>query len=115
MPARLIPLLMGAAALAACQSVPLSRPAPDIRLDEDAPLIEALYLGGEMGGEDLAGGPEVGPADIAPLTMPGQLKPLPPREEPRPGLKPPQAIEAANASSAIQPSTDNYMNAVQEI
>ena len=113
MPARLITLLMGAASLAACQSLPFSEPAPDIRLDAEEPLIEALYLGEVILEEELAGAPEPGLAVLGTFVMPSELPPVPPSEAPAASLKPHQAIEAANASSAIQPSTDNYMNAVQ--
>lgn len=113
MPVRLTTLLMGAASLAACQSMPFSEPAPDIRLDAEEPLFEALYLGEEIIGEELAGAPESGFADPGTFVMPSELPPVPPREAPAASLKPHQAIEAANASSAIQPSTDNYVNAVQ--
>ncbi|WP_081812291.1 P-type conjugative transfer protein TrbG [Hyphomonas chukchiensis] len=44
--------------------------------------------------------------------VPGQLKPMPTKAE-TPSLKPYQAIEAANGKAAIEPSLDNYMNAIQ--
>ncbi|MBU1287183.1 MAG: P-type conjugative transfer protein TrbG [Alphaproteobacteria bacterium] len=44
--------------------------------------------------------------------MPGQLKPMP-TEADAPSLQPYQAIETANGKAAIEPSLDNYMNAIQ--
>lgn len=108
----LITLLLGAACLAGCESLTLPPEGPDIVLDE-APFIEAVYLGGEDGlaseailASDDAPivsrtyGPSVKPEDLAGSTNGVDVKPY-------------QAIERANAQAAIEPSADNYMNAIQ--
>jgi type IV secretion system protein VirB9 len=101
--------------LAACETLGIDTRSPDIVLD-DGEFIEAVYL-------DEADLPENDPEQTgvqravyrtyAPTTMPGQLKPIPPVETKATDLKPFQAIEAANSQAAIQPSPDNYMNAIQ--
>lgn len=109
---RSLPVLFAALSLGACETLSVSEPAPDITLDE-APYIEAFLISDEPEHDILAGGDAAGPAMFEPLTMPGQLRPHPEDETPAPNLRPDQAIDAANASAAIQPSSDNYMNAIQ--
>lgn len=112
MNARFMPVLFAALSLGACETLRPTEAAPDITLDE-APYIEALYLSGDPGEDLLAGGDAFDPAMFEGLTMPGQLRPLPEDETPAPDLRPDEAIDAANASAAIQPSSDNYLNAIQ--
>lgn len=111
-------ILFAATSLAACETLPGSG-GPDIILDEPA-YVEDLYLAPEPEEvTDLAPPPEVTIATYRTYTptrlqapMPGQLKPMP--EAPAaPSLKPYEAIEAANGRAAIEPSLDNYMNAIQ--
>lgn len=107
-------LLISLLALAGCETLNFDQRFPDIALD-DEPLIEAIYLE-----EAEASEPEIVPTltpvsyqTFAPTVMPGQLKPLPREEPAQPALKPYQAIDKANDSAAIEPSLDNYMNAIQ--
>lgn len=112
---RLPLILLATAALTACESLNLQTKAPDIVLDE-APMVEAIYLEGNVDDElmDLPDTPDLTPVVYQPFTpMPGQLKPIPPNDPLPPSLKPFQAIEKANDSAAIEPSLDNYMNAIQ--
>lgn len=109
MPVRIISLLSGAVSIAACQSLPGPHPVPDIRLDEEV-FIEAAHI------EDLVPEDETGPDEALlpePLIMPGQLQPFPPEDTREADVRPDRAIDAANASAAIQPTPDNYMNAIQ--
>lgn len=107
----LISILLGVISLSACETMEFNQKAPDITLDEE-PFIEAVYLSEEREPE-LAGvdgdqspviartfGPSIAPATLA-------------RSERQETLRPHQAIDRANASAAIQPSSANYMNAIQ--
>jgi type IV secretion system protein VirB9 len=107
-------ILLALSALAACESLP-APVGPDITLDEPA-YVEDLYLAPDEEGGDIA---DADPAPVAvsyqtyaPAIMPGQMKPLPAETE-SPSLKPYQAIETANGKAAVEPSLDNYMNAIQ--
>jgi len=111
---RLSLTLISVLALAGCETINFDKRFPDIVLD-DEPLIEAVYLEHEADPLPVEA-PQLTPASyqtFAPTVMPGQLKPIPPNEAPSPALKPYQAIEKANDSAAIEPSLDNYMNAIQ--
>lgn len=106
----LIPLTLALTCLAGCETLGLSEKAPDIVLD-DAPFIEAVYLAGDEPGEAVlvqADLPVVaktfGPA-ISPGTLAGTEAPK--------SLRPDLAIDQANARAAIEPSAENYMNAIQ--
>ncbi|HBJ40818.1 MAG TPA: P-type conjugative transfer protein TrbG, partial [Hyphomonas sp.] len=115
---RLALILLASTALAACESFPAAV-GPDITLDEPD-YVEDLYLAPDVEETDIAD------ADLVPTpvvyrtytptsvtgAMPGQLKPMP-TEADAPSLKPYQAIETANGKAAIEPSLDNYMNAIQ--
>jgi len=115
---RLALILLASSALAACESFPAAV-GPDITLDEPD-YVEDLYLAPDVEETDIAD------ADLAPTpvvyrtytptsvtgAMPGQLKPMP-AEADAPSLKPYQAIETANGKAAVEPSLDNYMNAIQ--
>ena len=107
-------ILLASSALAACESLPASV-GPDITLDEPA-YVEDLYLAPDEEGSDVA---DADPAPVAlayqtyaPAIMPGQMKPMPAETE-APSLKPYQAIETANGKAAVEPSLDNYINAIQ--
>ena len=92
-----------AALLAACET---TDPYENFVLD-DAEFMEAIYL------NDSAAVPTV-MERIEPIAMAGQLKPLnekPIAEGPR--LKPYEAIDQANASAAIEPNGENFINAIQ--
>jgi len=115
---RLALILLASPALAACETLPTSL-GPDITLDEPD-YVEDLYLAPDAEETEVANAePAPEPVvyrtytpTIVSGTVPGQLKPLPPKTE-TPSLKPYQAIEAANGKAAIEPSLDNYMNAIQ--
>lgn len=101
--------------LAACETLGIDTRSPDILLDEGE-FIEAVYLDEAdlpVTDPEPAGVQQTVYRTYAPTTMPGQLKPIPPVETKTGSLKPFQAIEAANSQAAIQPSPDNYMNAIQ--
>lgn len=107
----LIIILLGAAFLTACESLDLGAKTPDIILD-DEPFIEAVYLSEDEVAPVLETaspaipvvartfGPSVSPSQLA-----GAVE-----DEP---LAPHKAIDRANASAAIEPSSANYMNAIQ--
>ena len=109
---------LACAVLTACESVP-ANVGPDIILD--APdRVEDLYLAPEYGIGDLSStdrGPEplletVNAPDDLSIVGQDHLLPIP-AETAAPSLKPYEAIEAANGKAAMEPSTDNYMNAIQ--
>lgn len=107
----LITILLGAVFLSACETMELGPKAPDIKLD-DEPFIEAIYLSGEEEADDAVPAAVEEPLiartfgpSITPETVAGS--------EGGTDLMPYQAIERANASAAIEPSSANYMNAIQ--
>lgn len=115
---RLALILLASSALAACETLPKSL-GPDITLDEPD-YVEDLYLAPDVEETEVAEN-EPAPEPVVYRTytptivsgaVPGQLKPMPTKTE-TPSLKPYQAIEAANGKAAIEPSLDNYMNAIQ--
>lgn len=113
---RLVLILLASSALAACETLPASR-GPDIHLDEPD-YVEDLYLAPDVAeteaqGAEPAPEPAVyyAPANVA-AEVPDPLKAMPAKTE-VPSLKPYQAIETANGKAAIEPSLDNYMNAIQ--
>ena len=75
---------------------------------DDAEFVEAVYLSDET---------DVTPIvmeRIEPVAMAGQLKPIEARAVAEgPKLRPYQAIDKANADSAIQPDEGNFINAIQ--
>ena len=111
-------VFLACALLAACESGP-ANVGPDIMLD--APdRIEDIYLTPEYGTGDLPsldGGTEPllqaanMPDDVS-IAMQDHVLPIP-AQTAGPSLKPYEAIEAANGKAAMEPSTDNYMNAIQ--
>tara|TARA_R110000765_G_scaffold41858_1_gene88958 strand:- start:1200 stop:2207 length:1008 start_codon:yes stop_codon:yes gene_type:complete len=107
-------ILLASSALAACESLPATV-GPDITLDEPA-YVEDLYLALDEEGSDVADADHAPVAlayqTYAPVIRPGQMKPMPAETE-APSLKPYQAIETANGKAAVEPSLDNYMNAIQ--
>ncbi len=101
---RLTILLGGAAMLGACETID---PYDNFVLD-DGDYLEAIYLS-----ETADAAPTV-MERIEPVAMAGQLKPL--NEKPiaeGPSLKPHQAIDQANASAAVEPNGQNFINAIQ--
>ncbi|MEH6490275.1 P-type conjugative transfer protein TrbG [Hyphomonas oceanitis] len=112
---RLALILIGATCLTACETFPAGPGAPDIVLDaevaDDAAFAEDLFLEPD---EDLADAPApLVQTTYHPVPLPGQLKPLPVADASGPPLKPYEAIETANNKASIEPSLDNYMNAIQ--
>ncbi|HAQ75935.1 MAG TPA: P-type conjugative transfer protein TrbG [Hyphomonas sp.] len=111
-------ILLASSALAACESFPAAV-GPDITLDEPD-YVEDLYLAPDaeeihLTDADLSSTPVVYRTytpTIVSGTVPDQLKPMPTKTETQ-SLKPYQAIETANGKAAVEPSLDNYMNAIQ--
>ncbi|MEL6362695.1 MAG: P-type conjugative transfer protein TrbG [Pseudomonadota bacterium] len=102
---RIFFLISLAGLLGACST--LSDPYDNFVLD-DAEFIEAVYLSDDT---------EVAPLiveRIEPIAMAGQLKPIEGRviADTTP-LRPFEAIDQANASSAVQPEQGNFINAIQ--
>lgn len=105
-----IALLLSCAAISGCET--LNTKAPDIVLD-DEPFIEAVYLS--------EADPQVVEIEADPIPEPLVARTFGPSVSPQQlagageteGLKPYQAIERANASAAIEPTSSNYMNAIQ--
>lgn len=103
-------LLLSSVAIAGCET--LNAKAPDIILDAE-PFIEAVYLS--------EADSQVGEIDDEPMPEPLVARTFGPSVSPQQlagageteALKPYQAIEKANASAAIEPSSSNYMNAIQ--
>jgi len=107
-------ILLASTALAACESFPAAI-GPDITLDEPD-YVEDLYLAPDAEETGTAEA-DMEPTPViyrtyTPTMMPGQMKPAPSETE-SPSLKPYQAIETANGKAAVEPSLDNYMNAIQ--
>jgi type IV secretion system protein TrbG len=101
---RIVTILGGASLLGACSTLDAYE---DFVLD-DAEFMEAVYLVEENQAAPLI------MERIEPVAMAGQLKPL--REDPiakGPALKPHQAIDQANASAAVEPDGENFINAIQ--
>ena len=105
-------LLFGLAglSLSGCQTLEgLGPKAPDIVLDEPD-FIEAIYLAEE---------PELTPAVSGEADTPIIARTFGPAVRPQDvtrsvvTVRPDQAIDAANASAAIEPHPDNYLNAIQ--
>ena len=103
-------ILLRVASLTACETFELGPKAPDIVLD-DEPFIEAVYLS-EDAAED-ANTPPIPAEPIVARTFGPSLSPKELSSENDDNLRPYQAIEKANASAAIEPSSANYMNAIQ--
>lgn len=93
-------------ALGACSTLGATNIA-DFKLD-DADFIEAIYSPSE-------GDVETQPLErIEPLALPGQLKPIEDRRVAAiPKLRPDLAIDRANASAAVEPDQDSFINAIQ--
>ena len=106
-------ILLGATALAGCETFTMDSKTADIVLD-DEPFIEAVYLSdADLDGPEVVDTPVAQAPLVARTFGPG----ISPKELAGAGetetLKPYQAIERANASAAIEPSPANYMNAIQ--
>ncbi len=93
-------------ALGACSTIGATNIA-DFKLD-DADFIEAVYSPSEVN-------VETPPLErIEPLALPGQLKPIQSRKVAAiPKLRPDLAIDRANASAAVEPDQDSFINAIQ--
>lgn len=88
-------------------------PVADFELD-DADYLEAVYLPDELDVEDAGPVPPMMLERIVPVAMAGQLKPI--IKEPIAAintLKPHEAIDQANAASAIEPDSGSFVNAIQ--
>ena len=95
-------------ALTACAHITDGKRGHDaFTLDDEGDFIEAVYLPDATEARPLSAEP------LPPLTMPGQLKPLPSAEDEAAPLKPYQAIDRANASAAVEPDAGAFVNAIQ--
>ena len=92
--------------LGACSTLGATT-AVDFKLD-DADFIEAVYSPSEVNVDQK-------PVErIEPLALPGQLKPIKDRKVAAvPKLRPDLAIDRANASAAIEPDQNSFINAIQ--
>ncbi|MEM9580695.1 MAG: P-type conjugative transfer protein TrbG [Pseudomonadota bacterium] len=107
----LITILLGAVSLTACESLDLGTKAPDIVLD-DEPFIEAMYLAEDDAApvtDAVSPAAPIVARTFGPSVSPSQIAGAGPSEP----LAPHKAIDQANASAAIEPSSANYMNAIQ--
>jgi len=105
----LLPLLGGCSTM---QSL-FDKPVADFTLDE-ADYMEAVYLPDEMDVQPIYGEQPSVLERIVPVAMAGQLKPV--VNEPiatTAGLKPHEAIDRANAASAVEPEAGSFVNAIQ--
>jgi len=107
---KLISILLGFVCLTACETLELTQKAPDIVLDDEQ-FMEAVYLSEDTAEEVSLESVQAEPVvarTFGPSVSPSELS-----GETRDDVRPYQAIEKANASAAIEPSTANYMNAIQ--
>ena len=95
-------------ALGACTTLG-AKTVADFKLD-DADFIEAVYSPSETN-------VDTAPLErIEPLALPGQLKPIEDRKVASvPKLRPDLAIDRANATAAIEPDQDSFINAIQTV
>ncbi len=104
---RIVTLLGAVSLLGACSTLQSFDDYDDFELD-NADFIEAVYLADDS---------DVTPIvmeRIEPVAMAGQLKPLMERRVATgPALKPHETIDRANASAAIEPDGQNFINAIQ--
>ncbi len=93
-------------ALGACSTLGTTNIA-DFKLD-DADFIEAVYSPSDTT-------VDTAPLErIEPLALPGQLKPVEDRRVAAiPKLRPDLAIDRANATAAVEPDQDSFINAIQ--
>jgi len=89
------------------------KPVPDFTLDE-ADYMEAVYLPDELNAEEMDAETPMVYERIMPIAMAGQLKPI--INEPIAtvsDLAPHEAIDQANAASAVEPEAGSFVNAIQ--
>lgn len=86
---------------------------PDFTLDE-ADYMEAVYLPDELTVEEIGSETPMVYERIMPVAMAGQLKPVINEQVAElQTLKPHEAIDQANAASAIEPEAGGFVNAIQ--
>lgn len=107
---RVITTLAFTAMLAACETIGLSEPAPDIVLD-DEPYVEAVLIEDTIALAETALEPSepVIARTYGPQISPEQMASI----NDVPNVRPHVAIEHANAEAAIQPHPDNFQNSIQ--
>jgi len=89
------------------------KPVPDFTLDE-ADYMEAVYLPDELDVEEIGADAPMVYERIMPVAMAGQLKPIINDSIAElQTLKPHEAIDHANAASAIEPEAGGFVNAIQ--
>ena len=89
------------------------KPAQDFQLD-DAEYMEAVYLPDELDVQPIDASQPLVLERITPIAMAGQLKPI--IDESIAAietLKPHEAIDQANAASAVEPEAGSFINAIQ--
>ncbi|GAB5458306.1 MAG: P-type conjugative transfer protein TrbG [Henriciella sp.] len=96
-------------ALSACETLGHQPRHPDIVLDEEPALVEAIYLADEPVSVPQTVAQPVVARTFAPSYRPPQVSEASTSQT----LKPYEAIDRANARAAIEPRADNYLNAVQ--
>ena len=109
---KLLPVaLLACTSLTACET--LGPKAPDIVLDaaehDDAEFVEAIYLGDEsVTVEEIAEPEPLVARTFGPALTPDRIV-----DAAAPAERPDRAIDAANASAAVEPRSENYLNAIQ--
>ena len=89
------------------------KPVADFQLDE-ADYMEAVYLPDELDVQAIDASQSIVLERITPIAMAGQLKPI--MEQSIAAietLKPHEAIDQANAASAVEPEAGSFINAIQ--
>lgn len=89
------------------------KPVADFQLD-DAEYMEAVYLPDELDVQPIDASQPLVLERITPIAMAGQLKPI--MDESIAAietLKPHEAIDQANAASAVEPEAGSFINAIQ--
>ena len=114
-PIPLAVILLSMSMLGGCSTLQslFDEPVADFKLDE-ADYVEAVYLPDELPVEEIISDPPMVYERVMPVAMVGQLKPImdAPIAEIE-TLAPHEAIDRANAASAIEPEAGSFVNAIQ--
>lgn len=114
-PIPLAVILLSMSMLGGCSTLQsmFDKPVADFKLDE-AEYMEAVYLPDELPVEEMGSDAPMIYERVMPVAMAGQLKPImdTPIAEIE-TLKPHEAIDRANAASAIEPEAGSFVNAIQ--
>lgn len=114
-PIPLAALLLSMSMLGGCSTLQslFDKPVADFKLDE-ADYMEAVYLPDELPVEEIISDTPMVYERVMPVAMAGQLKPImdAPIAEIE-TLEPHEAIDRANAASAVEPEAGSFVNAIQ--